>query len=501
MQTGVNTRNVSLPFLSEHKRMLIGGKWVDAVDGETFDTFNPADGTVISKLPRGKAAEIDAAVRAARVAYEGPWSRWTPNQRQQLLLRINDLVLKHAEELAILETIDMGAPLARTRGTVKWVSQLIEFYASCTRVATASTTPNSLPGRVMTLYHLSPLGVVGGIIPWNGPLGGQWWVLGPALATGCTCVLKPAEDACLSVLRMAQLLVEAGLPEGVVNIVTGYGSEAGSPLAAHPGVDKIAFTGSTETGRKIVEASAGNLKRLQLELGGKSPDIVFADADLDLAVPGAGMGVFANSGQVCLAGTRLFVQRKVQDEFVERLKRFTAGLKLGNGLTPGVDLGPLISNKQLERVMHYVGIGAEEGAVLATGGQRPGQDLADGYFIEPTVFSNVHNDMKIAQEEIFGPVVSVIPFDTVEDVLKMANASEFGLGGGVWTRDLTTAHRVSQGIRSGTVWVNCYGMVDPSVGFGGRKTSGYGWKGGHEHMASYLDRKAVYVNLGSDDLS
>lgn len=499
MPTGVDTRNALPSFLSEPKRLLIGGKWVEAASGQTFDTYNPADGTVISQLPRGAATDIDAAVKAARDAYEGPWSRWSPNQRQQLLLRVNELVLKHAEELATLETIDMGAPLARTRGTVKWVSQLIEFYASCTRAATAAATPNSLAGRVMTLYHLSPLGVVGGIIPWNGPLGGQWWILGPALATGCTCVLKPAEDACLSVLRMAQLLQEAGLPDGVVNIVTGYGSEAGSVLAAHPGVDKIAFTGSTETGRKIVEASAGNLKRLQLELGGKSPDIVFADADLDLAVPGAGMGVFGNSGQVCLAGTRLFVQRTVQDEFVERLKKFTASLKLGNGLSPGVDLGPLISKKQLERVMHYVDVGSAEGAVLSAGGKRPGDDLAHGYFIEPTVFSDVHNEMTIAREEIFGPVVSVIPFDTVEDVLKLANASEFGLGGGVWTRDLSTAHRVSQGIRSGTVWVNCYGAVDPAVGFGGRKMSGYGWKGGHEHVASYLDRKAVYVNLGSED--
>ena len=350
-------------------------------------------------------------------------------------------------------------------------------------------------GLAGTLNHRAPLGVIGGIIPWNGPLGGQWWVIGPALATGCTCVLKPAEDASLSILRFAELLGEAGLPDGVVNIVTGFGGEAGAALAAHLGVDKISFTGSTETGRKIVQASAGNLKRLQLELGGKSPDIVFADADLDIAVPGAAMGVFANSGQVCMAGTRLFVQRAVQEEFVERLSEFTASLRVGNGLESGVDLGPLISSRQLDRVMNYVKIGNEEGAVLAAGGARLGRELASGFFLEPTVFSHVNNRMTIAREEIFGPVVSVIPFDTVDEVLKMANASEYGLAGGVWTQDFATAHRVSQGIRAGVVWINCYGLVDPSVGFGGCKLSGYGWKGGIEHVESFLHRKAVYMNL------
>jgi aldehyde dehydrogenase (NAD+) len=484
-------------FVSGTKQLWIGGRWEPAAAGEVFDTVNPADGKVIARLARGRAEDVDRAVKAARTAFEGPWSRWTPLERQRLLQRINALVNKHAEELAVIETMDMGAPLSRTRGTVRWVSQLIDFFGSCTGMASASTVQNSLPGQIMSIYHKAPLGVVGGIIPWNGPVGGQWWILGPVLATGCTCVLKPAEDAGLSVLRFAELLQEAGVPDGVVNIVTGYGSESGAALAAHRGVDKIAFTGSTETGRRIIEASAGNLKRLQLELGGKSPDIVFADADMDIAVPGAAMGVFANSGQVCLAGTRLFVQRSVQEEFVERLRAFSAQLKIGNGLEPGVDLGPLISKKQLDRVMHYVGIGSQEGAVLAAGGSRLGQGLAEGYFVEPTVFANVSNSMTIAREEIFGPVVSVIPFDTVEEVLKMANDTEYGLGGGVWTRDLATAHRMSQGIQSGTVWVNSYGMVDPSVGFGGCKTSGYGWKGGHEHVESYLQRKAVYINLGS----
>jgi aldehyde dehydrogenase (NAD+) len=498
MHSTIDHSRIERPaFVGGSKRLLIGGQWIAAAADEEFDTYNPADGTVIARLARGRSEDVDRAVDAARVAFEGEWSRWTPYDRQRLLMRINDLLERYADELAILETIDMGAPLARTRGMVKWASQAILFFASCTTAATTSTAPNSMPGRIMTLKHKAPLGVVGGIIPWNGPLVGQLWILGPTLATGCTCVLKPAEDASLSILRFAELMMEAGLPDGVVNIVTGYGGEAGSALAAHRGVDKISFTGSTETGRKIVEASAGNLKRLQLELGGKSPDIIFADANLDLAVPGAAMGVFANSGQVCVAGTRVFVQRAIQEEFIERLKRFTATLKVGNGLSPGVDLGPLISSRQLDRVLKYLNIAGQEGAVLAVGGSRLGSDLANGYFVQPTVYANVNNTMTIAREEIFGPVISVIPFDTAEEVLKMANDSEYGLAGGVWTRDLTTAHTVSQSIRAGVVWVNCYGAFDTSVGFGGCKMSGYGWKGSVEHVDSFLYGKAVYMNLGS----
>jgi aldehyde dehydrogenase (NAD+) len=307
-------------------------------------------------------------------------------------------------------------------------------------------------------------------------------------------VLKPAEDASLSVLRVVELLHEAGVPEGVVNVVTGYGSVAGEALARHPGVDRVAFTGSTATGRRIIEASAVNIKKLQLELGGKSPDIVFADADLDKAVPGAAMAVFNNSGQICYAGTRLFVERKIQDEFVERVTAHAKSLKVGNGLDPDVNLGPLISKKQLDRVLGYVDGAPGEGARLAGGGKRLGGDLAKGYFVEPTVFADVNNDMTIAREEIFGPVISVIPFDDPDEVLRMANDTEYGLGGAVWTSNVSTALKMVHGIKSGTLWVNCYGMVDPAVGFGGIKLSGYGTKGGPNHVDSYLYSKSVYMN-------
>jgi aldehyde dehydrogenase (NAD+) len=483
-------------FVAGSKRLLIGGEWQPATSGREFDTLNPANGEVIAQLAQGDKIDIDRAVAAARKAFEGEWSRWKPHDRQRLLLRVHDLVEKHFDELALIETLDMGAPLARTRALKAWASQVILFYASQTASGGVETTRNSLPGNFTTLKLKAPVGVVGGIIPWNAPLISQWWILGPTLATGCTAVLKPAEDASLTCLRMAELLQEAGMPPGVLNVVTGYGSGAGAALAEHPDVDRIAFTGSPETGRRIVQASAGNLKRVSLELGGKSPDIVFADADLDLAVSGAGMGVYANTGQICAAGTRVLVERRIHEEFLARLKEFSQTLRIGNGLDPHVQLGPVISGRQLDRVMKFVDIGTREGAQLAWGGKRLGGELASGYFVEPTIFAGVHNDMAIAREEIFGPVASIIPFDSMDEALRIANDTPFGLAGGVWTRNVSTAHKVAQGIKAGTVWVNCYGALDPQVGFGGYKLSGYGWKGGPEHVDSYLYQKAVYMNLG-----
>jgi aldehyde dehydrogenase (NAD+) len=323
----------------------------------------------------------------------------------------------------------------------------------------------------------------------------QMYVIGPVLATGCTAVLKPAEEASLSILRTAELLMEAGLPPGVINVVTGLGSEAGAALASHRDVNRIAFTGSTVTGREIIKASATNMKRIQLELGGKSPDIVFADADLDKAVPGVAMGVYNNSGQICFAGTRIFVQRSIQEQFVERLSAFSRSLKIGDPQDADTKLGPLISQRQLDRVLGYVNQGPTEGARLVSGGKRLGGALAGGYFIEPTVFGDVANTMTIAREEIFGPVASVIPFDTIDEVLQLANATEYGLGSGVWSSNMNTVMRMVHGIQAGTVWVNCYGLLDPAVGFGGFKESGYGWKGGPSQIDGYLYQKAAYINF------
>jgi aldehyde dehydrogenase (NAD+) len=357
------------------------------------------------------------------------------------------------------------------------------------------TIENSIaPGEFLTYTLKEPVGVVGAIIPWNAPLTAAIWKIGPAVATGCTIVLKPAEEASLAALRLGELIMEAGFPDGVVNVVTGFGETAGAALASHHDVDKIAFTGSHITGQKIVQASVGNLKRVTLELGGKSPDIVFADADLDAAAPGAAMGVFANSGQVCSAGTRLFVERKIYDEFVERVAKVGSGLKVGDALDPATQIGPLVSSQQLERVTGYLEAGKSEGARPVAGGQRLTEgDYAQGFFVPPTVFADVRDDMKIAREEIFGPVLSAFPFDNMDDLIRRANSTMFGLGSGVWTRDVSKAHRLARAIRAGNVWVNCYGQMDVSVPFGGYKMSGYGRESGRESLDEYMQTKSVYI--------
>lgn len=491
----MSTAQASPSFLRiPAKKHFIDGGWMESATGETIDTRNPATGEVLATLARGRSAEIDLAVGAARRAFEGPWSAFTPNERQVLIQRIYDVFERHADELALLETLDMGVPIVRAQGIKSFVLKMIGYFAAQATNWGGQTIPNSLAANVTTLTIKAPLGVIGSIIPWNSPLVAMWWTVGGALATGCTTVLKPAEDASLSVLRAAELLTEAGVPKGVVNVVTGLGAEAGAALASHLDVDRIAFTGSTMTGREIIKASAGNIKRLNLELGGKSPDIVFADADLEKAVPGAGMGVFNNSGQICYAGTRVLVQRSIQEEFVERMKAFAGGLKVGDPLDPDMHLGPLISERQLSRVLDYVDIGSSEGADIAVGGKRLSGDLSKGYFVEPTVLDNVDNGMRVAQEEIFGPVMSIIPFDDGEEALRLANNIEYGLGGAVWTNCVSTATRMMHGIKAGQVWVNCYGLVDPAVGFGGCKLSGYGWKGGPDYADNFLYQKAVTIN-------
>ncbi len=366
-----NLQHARHPFLDgKVKRMLIGGEWTEAASGKTFDSINPATGEVLAKVAEGDAEDINRAVAAARKAFEGPWSKFKPYERQQLLLKIADLVEANFEELAQLDTLDMGAPVSRTLGNRRRVLGMLRYYAGMATSIHGETIGNSLPGEIFSYTLKEPVGVVGAIIPWNGPLGASVWKIGPALATGCTVILKPAEEAPLTPLRLAELLVEAGVPAGVVNVVPGYGETAGAALAFHHGVDKVAFTGSHVTGQKIVQASAGNLKRVSLELGGKSPDIVFADADLESAVPGAGMAVFANSGQICSAGTRLFVERKVYDEFVEGVAKFGKGLKVGNGLDPQTQIGPLVSEQQLERVTGYLALGQQGGRRALAGGER-----------------------------------------------------------------------------------------------------------------------------------
>jgi aldehyde dehydrogenase (NAD+) len=459
-----------------------------------METRNPATGAIIATVPRADLQDIDLAVAAARKAFDGPWSRFKPYERQVLLLKIADLFEKHWEEISRSDTTDMGMPIVRTRANRNRVIGMLRYYAGMATSLHGETIENSLPGEIVSFTRKEPVGVVGAIIPWNAPTAASIWKIGPALATGCTVVLKPAEEAPLTSLRLGELCMEAGVPAGVVNVVPGFGETAGAALASHPGVDKVAFTGSHVTGQSIVRASAGNLKRVSLELGGKSPDIVFADADLEAAVPGAAMAVFANSGQICSAGTRLFVEQKVYDEFVGKVAEFGKNLRVGNGLDPETQIGPLVSQQQLERVTGYLDVGAKEGANALTGGARLTEGpLAKGYFVPPTVFANVNDNMRIAQEEIFGPVISAIPFKDTDDLVARANSTMFGLGSGVWTKDVSKAHRMAKAIRAGSVWVNCYQAMDPAVPFGGYKMSGYGRESGLQHLEEYLNVKAVWI--------
>jgi len=474
------------------ERLLIGGRWIDAVAGRRFQSRNPATGEVLAELAAAGPEDVDLAVAAARKAFDdGPWRKVKPAERQRLLLKLADLVDANFDELAELETRDMGMPLARTRLLRPRALGLLRFYAGQATAIHGDTIENSIAGEVLSHTVKEPVGVVAAITAWNGPLCAAIWKIAAAVAAGCTIVLKPAEQACLTPLRLARLIQEAGFPDGVVNVITGFG-DVGAALAAHPAVDKVAFTGSTETGQAIIRASAGNLKRLSLELGGKSPNIVFADADLDAAVPTVAMAIFFNSGQVCSAGSRLFVESSIHDEFVNRLAAFTRSLKVGNGMDEGVDLGPLVSQDQLDRVMGYIETGRREGALAIAGGERlRAGSLSSGYFLEPTLFGGVRDEMLIAKEEIFGPVLSAMPFTDVEEVIRRANASPYGLGSGVWTSDIKKAARVSSGLRTGTVWINCYQAMDPAVPFGGYKMSGYGRESGRAHLDEYLNVKAV----------
>jgi acyl-CoA reductase-like NAD-dependent aldehyde dehydrogenase len=480
-------------FVTGSPQMMIGGQPVAADSGQTFEVYDPSTGKVMTEVPRGDIADVDKAVAAARAAFEdGRWSGLRPGKRTEILYKLAELVKKNINELAQLESLDVGKPVKIASGEIWLVGEVFRYYAGWPTKIYGETNPSD---DNMFVYSLrEPIGVAGGIIPWNYPLVMAAYKLGPALAFGNTAVLKPAEQAPLSALRLAELALEAGIPEGVVNVVTGLGEEAGNALARHHDVDKIAFTGSTEVGRKILHASEGNLKRVSLELGGKSPNIVFPDADLKKAAMGSMLGVFLNSGQVCTAGTRILVDKSVHDEFVESLVNATGKMKLGPALDEDTGMGPVVSAEQKERVTGYIEIGKSEGAEVATGGNGAAE-LGDGYFVEPTVFTGVSNDMRIAQEEIFGPVASVIPVDDVDDAIRIANDTIYGLAASVWTSDLTKAHRVARGIKAGTVWVNTMGLYDPTTSFGGYKQSGFGRELGLHSMDLYTQTKSVWINL------
>ena len=480
-------------FLETGPKMIIGGKPVDSKSGKTFDVIDPASGSVVSQVPRGDVPDVDAAVAAAHEAYED--KRWTglrPGKRAEVLFKLGELIKRNGSELSQIESIDAGKPLKMASGEMWAAGECFRYYSGWPTKIFGETNPTDENTFIYTLRE--PMGVCGAIIPWNFPLVMAAWKVAPALACGNTVVLKPAEQTPLTAIRLAELCLEAGVPEGVVNVVTGFGEEAGHAIAEHTDIDKVAFTGSTEVGRKILHASEGNLKRVSLELGGKSPNIVFSDANMKRASIGSMMGVFVNSGQVCTAGTRILVEKSVHDDFVEALVGATAHMKLGHPLDEETGMGPVVSEEQLERVTGYIEIGKTEGAEIVTGGERA-TDLGDGYFVQPTIFAGVSNDMRIAQEEIFGPVAAVIPVDDVDEAIRVANDTIYGLAAAVWTSDVSKAHKVARGIKAGTVWVNTAGPLDPGVSFGGYKQSGFGRELGVHSIETYTQTKTVWMNL------
>jgi len=474
-------------------QLLINNRWAPSESGKTFATINPSTGEEICQVAEADAADVDKAVAAARAAFDqGPWKKMRASERGRMLHRLADLIEQNADELARLETLDNGKPLSIAKAVdVTKTIACYRYFAGWADKVQGKTIP--IDGDFFCYTRHEPIGVIGQIIPWNYPLLMQAWKLAPALATGNTIVMKPAEQTPLSALRLGELILEADFPEGVVNLLPGFGATAGAAIARHMDVDKVAFTGSTEVGRLIMEAAAkSNLKRISLELGGKSPNIIFADTDLDDAVEGAHLGLFVNQGQSCCAGSRVFVEETIYDEFVEKSIARARKRRVGDPLDPRTDQGPQVSESQFERILGYIESGKREGATLACGGERVGDR---GYFIQPTVFSDVRDEMKIAREEIFGPVMSIIPFKDMDEVIARANRTTYGLAAGVWTRDIKKAHAVANSMRAGTVWVNCYHVLDTRAPFGGYKQSGMGRELGEYGLQQYTEVKTVTVKL------
>ncbi|GAA1027219.1 aldehyde dehydrogenase family protein [Virgisporangium ochraceum] len=483
-------------FLSAPKRLLIGGEWVDAKDGRTFATVNPSTEEVLVQVAYGSAVDVDRAVVAARTAFESPspWSKMTPRERSHLLWRIGDLIEAHADEFAQLEALDNGKRVEAARdGDVATSAELFRYFAGWATKMEGTTIPMSVPGRAFHAYtRREPIGVVAGIVPWNFPLLMACFKIIPAITAGNTVILKPAEQTPLTALRLGELLLEAGVPAGVVNIVPGFG-DTGAALVAHPGVDKVAFTGSTEVGKKIAAAAAGNLKKVSLELGGKAPNIIFNDADLDAAIAGAVLGGYFNEGQCCVNGSRLYVQRGVFDRVVEGVAAAARAIKVGDGFDPTSHMGPLVSQEQHEKVLGYIRGAVREGAVLNAGSADAVGDR--GFFVAPTLITSVTERMAVQTDEIFGPVVTAVPFDTEDEVVAAANDTVYGLAAGVWSKDIGTAHRVGARLRAGTVWLNTWHADDVTLPRGGFKQSGWGRELGSFGLDDYTELKTVIAEL------
>ena len=471
-------------------KFLINGEWVEPASGKYYDDVNPSTGATLAQVAEGGAEDIDRAVKAARAAFEGPWAKIHPGDRGRLLYKLAQLVRDNAEELAEIDALDAGKPITNSlRVDIPAAIDCFEYYAGWADKLHGETVPVRAPA--FTYLVRQPLGVVGQIIPWNFPVMMAAWKLAPALACGNTTVLKPAEQSPLSALKLGELCLEAGLPPGVVNIVTGFG-ETGAALVEHEDVDKIAFTGSPEVGRIIVRASAATLKKVSLELGGKSPNLILADADLEAAIRGASGGIFFNQGEVCSAGSRILVDQRIYDDFLDGLTKRADSIKVGDPLDPKTYMGPVVNDEQFERVMGYIDIGKDEGAKLVAGGDRIGDN---GYFVQPTIFADVDNRMRIAQEEIFGPVASVIPIKDVDEAVRIANDTSYGLAAAVWTRDVAQAHDVASRLKAGTVWVNTYGATDTRSPWGGFKDSGFGRELGRQALDLYTEYKSVWISL------